>query len=194
MAIRFLQEREGKILLVNNSGFGAYGVFPAPALEHNLDMIEVNVKAAVHLTGRLLPLLKERGGAIVNVASTAAFQPTPYMATYGATKAFLLHWSLALREELRETGVHVLAVCPGPTRTKFFRRAGFEAPVVSPQIGQTVEEVAEATLAALQREKPLVISGRLNKLMVALTSLLPKPWISRLSERVLRKYSLKEKQ
>ena len=102
-------------------------------------MIDLNVRAVVQLTGRLLPLLKARGGAIVNVASTAAFQPTPWMATYGATKAFVLNWSLALNQDLRGTGVRVLVVCPGTTETEFFKRAGRgEAPPakISPSVGR----------------------------------------------------------
>src|SRR4051812_42518957 len=73
----------GRVLLINNSGFGAYGRFPGPSLTHQLELIDVNIRGLVDLTGRLLPRLKARGGAIINVASTAAFQPTPYMATYG---------------------------------------------------------------------------------------------------------------
>lgn len=102
--IDFLEKSEGPILLINNSGFGGYGCFPAPNLEHNLSMVDLNARAPLHLTGRLLPLLEVRGGAVVNIASTAAFQPTPFLATYGATKAFLLHWSLSLYEDLKPKG------------------------------------------------------------------------------------------
>src|SRR3954453_3113673 len=84
----------GQILLINNSGFGTFGQFPKLELQRELEMIDVNVRAIVHLTGLLLPLLSERGGAIMNIASTVAFQPTAYAATYGATKAFVLHWTL----------------------------------------------------------------------------------------------------
>ncbi|MFP6899645.1 MAG: SDR family NAD(P)-dependent oxidoreductase [Opitutales bacterium] len=87
-------------------------------------VIDLNVRGAVHLTALLLPFLKNRGGAIVNICSLAAFQPTPFVSVYGASKAFLLHWSLSLREELRWTEVAVLAACPGPIRTNFFRAAG----------------------------------------------------------------------
>src|SRR5580704_2071483 len=100
----------GRVLLINNSGFGSYGPFPEPDLAHQLGMIDVNIRALVQLTARLLPALRARGGVVMNIASTAAFQPTPWMATYGATKAFVLHWSLALNEELRGSGVRALAV------------------------------------------------------------------------------------
>lgn len=183
----FLKDRPGKVLLINNSGFGAYGVFPDPSLVHTLNMLDVNVRAVVHLTGLLLPAIKERGGAILNVASTAAFQPTPYLATYGATKSFLLHWSLSLREELRPDGVNVLALCPGPTATEFFTRAGFDQPVVSDRLGQTADQVVTTALRALRRGSGLVVSGNLNKCFATASSLLPKSMAAKLSGVVLRR-------
>ena len=121
----FLDEvSEGAIILINNSGFGDYGPMDLLDRDKQLNMMDLNMRAPVDLTLRLLPQLKERGGAVVNIASTAAFQPTPFMATYGSTKAFVLHWTLALTEDLKRTGVRVLAVCPGPTRSNFFRAAG----------------------------------------------------------------------
>ena len=90
--LRKLMPREGRMLLINNSGFGAYGEFPAPGVDHTLKMIDVNVRAPVELTGRLWDELKARGGQIANVASLAGFQPTPLMTTYAATKSFLLDW------------------------------------------------------------------------------------------------------
>ena len=139
----------GGILLVNNSGFGLYGPFPEPAIGHQLEMVDLNVRAVLHLTGALLPALKARGGAIVTVASTAAFQPTPYLAAYGATKAFVLHWSLALNEELRGTGVRALAVCPGPRRPSSSGARAFEKGDRPRILGETSEQVALATLRAL---------------------------------------------
>ena len=180
----------GRILLVNNSGFGAYGVFPNPNLEEHLEMIDLNVKAVVHLTALLLPLLEKRGGAIVNIASTAAFLPTPYMATYGATKAFLLNWGLALGEELKEKDVTVLTVCPGPTKTRFYKRAGFNEPVVSKNLELSVEEVVEVSLRAVRKQKKLAVPGVLNKILVALAARLPRPFTARIAERILRKYRL----
>lgn len=89
-------------------------------------MIDLNVRAVVDLSSRLLPVILPRGGTIVTIASTAAFQPTPFLATYGATKAFVRNWSLALNEDLRGIKVRTLTVCPGPTRSNFFKAAGFE--------------------------------------------------------------------
>jgi uncharacterized protein len=191
-AERLARERPGKILLINNSGFGAYGPFPAPELDHHLDMLEVNVKAPVHLTGLLLPLLRERGGYVINVASTAAFQPTPYLATYGASKAFLLHWSLGLSEDLRGSGVRVMALCPGPTSTRFFTRAGFSEPIVSDRMGQTAEQVVDAALRGLAAGKNLVISGRINRLLAAASIGMPKPLAARISAAVLKRFRLEK--
>jgi short-subunit dehydrogenase len=171
----------GKILLVNNSGFGAYGRFPEPSVAHQLEMLDVNIRAVVQLTGGLLAAIKARGGAIVTIASTAAFQPTPYLSAYGASKAFVLHWSLALNEELRGTGARALAVCPGPTSTAFFKRAGLEEGAVPDFLGQTSEEVAVATLRALHSGKSMVVSGWLNRIGAAVVTKLPKPLAARLA-------------
>ena len=171
----------GRVLLVNNSGFGAYGKFPEPDAETQGEMIDVNVRAVVDLTARLLPALRSRGGAIITVASTAAFQPTAFLATYGATKAFVLHWSLALNEELRGTGVRALAVCPGPTSTAFFKRAGLGEGAVPDFLGQTSEQVVMAALRALESGKAMVVSGWLNKVLAALVTKLPKPLAARLA-------------
>jgi len=178
----------GKILLINNSGFGSYGAFPEPNLAHQLGMIDVNMRALVQLTGLLLPVLRARGGVVMNIASTAAFQPTPWMATYGATKAFVLHWSLALNEDLRGSGVRALAVCPGPTATNFSKAAGMgenPQPIVT---GETCEQVVMASLRALAAGKSMVVSGWRNKLLAAIGSKLPKPLAARIAGKVIAQY------
>jgi len=101
------------MLLINNSGFGAYGEFPAPGVDHTLKMIDVNVRAPVELTGRLWDELKARGGMVATVASLAGFQPTPLMTTYAATKSFMLDWSVALDAEAQRHGIRCVAICPG---------------------------------------------------------------------------------
>lgn len=186
--IRLLTEKSGsgEILLINNSGFGTYGQFPDPDGETQMNMLAVNVRAPVYLTARLLPLLKERGGVILNVASTAAFQPLPFMATYAATKAFLVHWSLALNEDLKGTGVSTLALCPGPTETNFFARAGFTESPMSKYPGQTSEQVVDTALCALAKGKSLTVSGWDNRLLVFFSSKLPKLIITKLAAMVLR--------
>jgi len=178
----------GKILLINNAGFGSYGPFPEPNLDRQLGIIDVNVRALVQLTARLLPVLHARGGVVMNIASTAAFQPTPWMATYGATKAFLLHWSLALNEDLRGSGVRSLAVCPGPTATNFSKAAGMgenPQPIVR---GETCEQVVMASLRALVAGKSMVVSGWRNKLLAAIGSKLPKPLSARIAGKVIAQY------
>jgi uncharacterized protein len=182
----------GRILLVNNSGFGVYGLFPRPDAGQQLGMIDLNLRAVVQMTAALMPTMKARGGVILTVASTAAFQPTPFLGTYGATKAFVLHWSLALNEELRGTGVSTIAVCPGPTSTEFFRRAGFANNVVPGMFDQTSEKVVLASLRAIAAGKPMVVSGWTNKLVAAFVTKLPKPFAARLAGMTLARYRMKQ--
>ena len=184
----------GRVLLINNSGFGSYGRFPEPALPHHLEMLDVNVRAVVHLTGLLLTLLKARGGAIINIASTAAFQPTAYMATYGASKTFLLHWSLALNEELRGSGLRALAVCPGPTATQFFRRAGLQQGSVADALSMPCEQVVMMALHALAAGRSQVVTGWKNRLSALAGSLAPKPLAARVAALILARYRLKQVQ
>ena len=178
----------GRILLVNNSGFGAYGRFPEAPRENLEAMVAVNITAVVALTAGLLPLLKVRGGAIVTIASTAAFQPTAYLATYGATKAFVLHWSLALNEELRGTGIRALAVCPGPTATSFFERAGLGAGPPPGGTAQSSDQVVRQSLAALAAGRALVVTGWRNRVISAVSSSLPKPLAAWIAARVLARF------
>lgn len=174
----------GRILLINNSGSGAFGAFPEPGLGRQLEMIDLNVRAVVELTGCLLPLLRSRGGAVLNVASTVAFQPAPYAATYAATKAFVLHWSIALDRELRGSGVRALAVCPGTTRTAFFSEAGL-GPDAFRHLSMHPDEVAGIALRALASGRTLVVTGWFNRLYTWIGAHLPKPWSAAIAGRVL---------
>jgi uncharacterized protein len=178
----------GRILLINNSGFGAFGPFSEASTPGTLQMIDVNVRAVTQLTSLFLPLLKSRGGVIVNVASTAAFMPVAYNAAYAATKAFVLHWSLALSEELRGSNVRALAFCPGTTSTDFFQRAGAGPAAMAGRVTQTSEEVARAMLEAIANEHVQTVSGFANKLMVAFCTKLPKPLAARLAANVTARY------
>jgi short-subunit dehydrogenase len=182
----------GRVLLINNSGFGAYGHFPEPDVAHLTEMVDVNIRAVVELTGALMPLLHARGGAIVTIASTAAFQPTAFMATYGATKAFVLHWSLALNEELRGSNVRALAVCPGPTATEFFRRAGLQQGSVADALSMSTEAVVDATLRALAAKRSLVVPGWKNKISAAAGSMAPKRLAAWVAAKVLARFRLKK--
>ena len=156
-----------------------------------MEMLDVNIDAVVQLTAGMLPLMRVRGGAVVTVASTAAFQPTPYLAAYGASKAFVLHWSLALNEELRGTGVRALAVCPGPTATDFFHRAGLKQGSVPEVFGQTPEQVVAESLQALAAGRALVVTGWKNKVLSAFSSKLPKALVARIAAVVLARFRLK---
>jgi short-subunit dehydrogenase len=176
---------KGQVLLINNSGFGTFGAFPELDLKRELQMIDLNVGAVVHLTGLLLPMLRARSGAIINLASTVAFQPTPFAATYGATKAFVLHWTLALNEELRGSGVRAIALCPGTTRTGFFRTAGLDNDPVQSWATMTADQVATAGLHALASARSQVVPGLGNKLYTFAGAKLPKPVAARIAGKVL---------
>lgn len=181
-----------KLLLINNSGFGTYDVFPKPGLQSQLDMVEVNAKAPLWLTGELLPHIKTNGGAVLNIASIAGFQPAPFFATYGGTKAFLVSWSLALAEELRPINIPVLTVCPGPVHTNFFRSAGFESPPVSKWNGQTPIQVVEWSLHALEGGRNLIVTGWNNRILSFFSSLVPRRFIGRISAFVVKKIRVEQ--
>jgi short-subunit dehydrogenase len=186
----------GEVLLINNSGFGDYGRMADLDLDKQLTMIDLNVRAVVDLTARLLPILLERGGTIVNVASTAAFQPTPFLATYGATKAFVRNWSLALNEDLRGTKARALAVCPGPTRSNFFKAAGFDTPPMNQGankgLDMSADEVAARTLHAIAKQKSLTITGWKNHCIAFFGSKLPIVAVTRVGGIILRKMRLEQ--
>ena len=181
---------DGRVIdvLVNNAGFGTYGRLDEVDPEREHDLIAVNVDALVHLTHAVLPGMLARGhGQILNVASTIAFQPAPYQATYGASKAFVLSFSQALWAETRGSGVTVTALCPGPTRTGFVD--ALDADVSQTAIYKRLaspEPVVDAGLRALDRGRPLVVPGVRNWLMANGARLSP-GWVGALiSGRMLR--------
>lgn len=158
-------------VLVNNAGFGAYGDLVAQDPDRVEQMATLNVVALTGLTARLLPPMVARGrGGVVNVASTAAFQPLPHMATYGATKAYVLSFTEALWVETRGTGVDVTAICPGPTETAFFDVAGEGAKVGAER---TVEQVVQTTFDALRRGRPSAVDGFANAALAFASERLP---------------------
>jgi short-subunit dehydrogenase len=173
--------------LTNNAGFGSMGEFTKLDLARELEMIDLNVKALVDLTYRfLLPMRARKQGTIINVASTAGFQPVPFMATYAATKAFVLSFSEALWEENRAHGVHVMALCPGVTETNFFEAAHIQMPPM--RTTQTPEDVVETALRGLARRKSHIVSGWTNLLMIESERLVPRSFVARMAGRVLRPY------
>lgn len=172
-------------MLVNNAGFGSMGDFARLDLSNELKIIDLNVSALVKLTHRFLTPMRERKqGTIINVASTAGFQSVPYMATYAATKAFVLSFSEALWEENRRHGVHVMALCPGVTETNFFEASKMERPPM--RTIQTAEEVVDVALRGLARKKSSVVSGWTNFLMVETERLVPRSMVIKLTGKALR--------
>lgn len=152
-------------LLVNNAGFGDYGAFAQRSLSRQLAMINLNIGALVEMTGLYLPQMQQRGfGGIINVTSITAFQPIPYLAVYSASKAFILNFSQALWAENRHTGVKILAVCPGPTRTDFFVTAEMERhpTLLKAQTYEDPEDVVRQALQALAAGQPTVVTGSLS--------------------------------
>jgi short-subunit dehydrogenase len=185
--IRALDERKiAPALLVNNAGVGLYG----RAVEHGLDsvtaLLRLNVMALTELSLALGRRMGERGsGAIVNVSSTASFQPDPWMAVYGASKAFVTSLSLALAQELAPKGVHVLAHCPGPTRTEFNERAAVRAARDVSFVYMTAEKCVRIALRALRRRRRLVVTGWLNRFMAFVARRSPLWAVTRVNDWML---------
>jgi short-subunit dehydrogenase len=174
-------------VLVNNAGFGTHGHFGGVPVWRESTLISVDVTAVVRLTHGLLPGMLARGrGRILNVASTAAFQPTPYQAVYGAAKAFVLSFSRALAAELRGSGVTVTALCPGPTRTGFVDALGSD--VSGAAIYRRLAEpgpVVDAGLRAMDRGRPAVVPGLRNRVQTVAVRFTPAALATRLSARLL---------
>lgn len=169
-------------VLVNNAGFGLGGEFADTDGQRELDMIQVNVSALTHLTKLFLPpMLKRNKGKILNVASTAAFQPGPLMAVYYATKAYVLSFSEALDEELRNTGVSVTCLCPGATATNFAETAMVGNSKLFTKVGVAkADEVAKYGYDALMRGDRLAIPGVKNKVMIMAERIAPRNFVTSL--------------
>jgi short-subunit dehydrogenase len=168
-------------LVVNNAGFGTVGCFADLDPDGEEAEIRLNVLALVRLARAGLPGMIERGrGAVVNVSSMAGFSPSPYMATYAATKAFVTTFTEGLAGELEGTGVKVQALCPGFTRTEFQQVAGANTEMLPSFAWQEPDEVVEASLAGLARGDLVVVPGRANQAVAALSSALPRSWTRRL--------------
>lgn len=181
---RLLAEVEGRGLsvatLINNAGIGMTGRFPDLPLDRQREMIDINVGIVVELTHAVLPGMRERRrGAILNVASTGAFQPGPGIAVYFATKAFVLSFTEALHQELKGSGIKVTALCPGPTATEFGPVTSFESGVLRYFIGGS-EAVARAGLRGLDRNQAVVIPGAANKTAGQLYRLFPRALMRRI--------------
>ncbi|HEX2094070.1 MAG TPA: SDR family oxidoreductase [Longimicrobiaceae bacterium] len=174
-------------LLVNNAGFGAKGRFDEVPLERQAEMVRLNCTAPMELMHLALQSMRpRRRGAVVNVASVAAFQPVPQLATYAASKAFLLTLSEAVAEECRGSGVRVLALNPGPVATEFQQVAGTE--VTARTLGvRTAEEVVDAALRALDRGRTSVTPGAVNYLGTVAARVFPRSVVLRAAKTVMKK-------
>lgn len=163
-------------VLVNNAGFGVGGEFADTKLQRELEMIQVNISALTHLTKLFLPaMIKRKAGRVLNVASTAAFQPGPLMAVYYATKAYVLSLSQALAEELRHSGVTVTALCPGPTRTRFAASAQMTKSRLFTAFGIAhAADVAEFGVAAMMHGRRVAIPGIKNKIVAQASRFVPR--------------------
>lgn len=171
-------------ILVNNAGVGLHGDFVKQGVAENSAQIQLNCVTLVELTGLFMPAMTAAGrGLVINVASTAAFQPTPGMAVYGATKAFVLSFTEALWQETKSTGVRVFALCPGATETEFFARTGEEF-LTSGR--QTSRQVVDIAMAAIDKSGPTVISGLRNALLANGYRIAPRRVLLALSQQIMK--------
>jgi uncharacterized protein len=174
-------------VLVNNAGFGDSGPLYEAPLERLTGMIDLNARALVELTRRFLPAMVARGrGRIVNVVSTAAFQPIPFLTVYAATKSFVLSFTEALATELQGTGVRVQALCPGPTDTEFFEVARTVDLPARRLPRMSAEDVVAFSLRALDSGKLVAIPGLSNRLLAAATRLAPRSLARDVAARLYR--------
>ena len=172
-------------VLINNAGAAFHGPFAEEGPEHVASQIQLNAGSVAGLTARFLPpMLQARHGLVINVASTAAFQPVPTMAVYAATKAFVLSFTEALWQETRGSGVRVLALCPGATETGFFAAAA-EQPFMT-RGRQTPQQVVQTALTAIGKTSPTVVSGRMNRLSVIGPRFMPRRLVPVIARQAVR--------
>ncbi len=162
-------------ILVNNAGFGSFGPFVDSDIQNQLEMIQLNITGLTQLTKLALPrMVANRKGKILNVASTAAFQPGPLMAVYYATKAYVLSFSEALANELQDQGITVTALCPGPTRTGFEQRANLEQSKLFQKSVMDAHRVAKLGYRGLMSNKKVVIPGFKNRVLASSVRFTPR--------------------
>ena len=173
-------------VLVNNAGVGVHGLFAETPLSREVEMIHLNVVALTELTKLCVPgMIERRRGRIVNVASTAAFQPGPLMAVYYATKAHVLSFTEALAEELTGTGVTATALCPGPTRTEFQQKAGFgDVPLLKGPLVWDAASVARVGWEGAKRGKRVVVPGFANRVLALGARLSPRRLTTKIARRL----------
>ncbi|MEO8548224.1 MAG: SDR family oxidoreductase [Sphingomicrobium sp.] len=168
--------------LINNAGFGLAGRFDELPLARQLEMTDVNIRALTNLSYLVInDMVLKGGGAILNVASTGAFQPGPRIAVYFATKAYVLSFTEALHEELKPYGVRVTALCPGPTKTEFGAVAGFGDNGAFDRFAADATNVVRAGLDGLDRNRAVVVPGLLNKVGAASIRFVPRAWVRKIA-------------
>lgn len=190
-AARLLEEvgRRGRPVevLVSNAGFGHSAALLAGSGERMAEMVRLNCEAVVVLTRGLLPEMVRRGaGGVLHVASLASFQPVPYMAVYGATKAFVLSFSEAVAEEVRGTGVRVTALCPGPVATGFQKVAGADIAPSQRAATMSAEQTVRRGLADLGRGRTVSVPGLVNRVQLLASRAVPRPLLVRTVARMMR--------
>ncbi len=170
-------------ILINNAGFGVWGAFDSTKLDEQLNMMQLNMQSLVSLTHKLLPYLKKnKQSYILNVGSTAAYQSMPYLSAYAATKSFVLSFSRGLHEELKDSGVCVTCLSPGPTETSFMERAGMKSQKIADaadKFGMSGEAVAQIGIRAMFNKETEAIPGGVNKLTAFFPRFIPKKLIER---------------
>jgi short-subunit dehydrogenase len=173
--------------LIGNAGFGTFGVFAESEPIGQRQMVVLHCEAIVALTRALLPsMIARRAGGVIHVASTAAFQPAGEFAVYAATKTFVLHFTEALHEELRGTGVRAMALCPGPVPTGFQARASFELAPAQKPMTMTAAETVRRALDAYERGDAVCVPGALNKIGSVLGQVGPRGLVRRVAHELMR--------
>ncbi|MDZ8107388.1 MAG: SDR family oxidoreductase [Nostoc sp. DedQUE12a] len=178
-----LQQADIKVdVLVNNAGFGTYGLFHETSLTAELEMLQVNLVCLTHLTKLFLKdMVKQGEGKILNVSSAAAFQPGPLMAVYFATKAYILSFSEAIANELEGTGVTVTVLCPGSTESAFHQRTGMaDSKMLKGKRMMDAETVAKIGYCGLMKGKTIVIPGFINKLLTKIVRFVPRKLVTKI--------------
>ena len=174
--------------LINNAGFGSAGNFAETDAQRQTTMVRVNCESIVCLAGHFLPgMVKRNRGGIINVGSTAAYQPTPFMATYGASKAFVVSFSAALASELENSDVRVLACCPGPVPTGFQAAAGMPEGSILNFAKLEPNDVVQSTLDAYAAGRVVFVPGAVNSVQTALSKMLPRAVVVRAAKYTMRK-------
>ena len=183
-----LRDKNIKVdILINNAGFGFSGLFLDSSIKNYEEMLNVNVYALVSLTHLFLKdMIQSSYGGVINISSLASFQPIPYFSMYAASKAFVTSFTLGLHEEYSDSGIKILGVCPGYTKTNFNKRAQMDSRPVSGYL-MSSQEVVDQSLKAYEKGNFLIINGRINRFVKKIMSFLPTKLSLKLSKLVIKK-------